>query len=1336
MSGKPLSEFKSSAASAASAAAAMTSRSDFSESELLEGEVSASRSKSTESIPGKIRVADWAKKEILKLEDDFPEKQKKVKESLESLVDGTIDREHNIKSINNILNAREYVSKLLKLHDAYSLEKHDKDIRIFFNQVDFHDEFLFIEGASLTRDNYEIIFRFLSVFQKFILNDSISFRVSRDSKSDKEAKMFEAPIIILSRILEVLSVNNDISFLAKNFDAIIACISDTIICKNLSKQQITPNKYISIDETEESSIFPKAIDVANNLLAHQYYKFFASLKFTITFDLISKKKFDSFDNFKSKYDLVTDSSEEFLSNIFLGSIGFARNLEYANFLETNAKVNKTVEVLLKTCDSDILKSYIKHSKPNLNVTTSTRLFLEPPKNKLSIFSKDKDITLKLLKAYSSTNPLFATIYSGTKLIGTDKHTNLFKMLGILNKYGADINYKSFDDITALHIAVGFNLLPVVQLLVRLGADINAVTKDKNITPLHLSILNENLEMTNLLIENGANVNLFAEGYTPAMQCLLNDSYDQFNIMLASGKVDIDLEETAGDKKTGMSLSNCILYSCKADIAIQLGDKFQINDFPKYISNLCMRTEIPVNVYETINGVTKSFISDLDKYTASLEDKLKILDALSSSKSKLGLSPIIQVVSLKINYITRLGPESKIYSKKYLMDLNREYYISMAKIILEDKEQTHDAKMVSISTNMLRISDELSSKESQITFLKEDFILYAKAFTSYKIDEKSEAFHKNSLGLLKTMLTELKEYEELYSPELRLVYALYKSQSDIPFNTIKNLYATVLKYSKEKLFAAKSIEQNKKILSVLNDIPEDLRTTDDIDLIKRIESVQTLENINSELDVIFDSISRLLNTKNNSGSKKSKQSTKSKDASHESEDTSYKSEVAKYLDRLNKLLHAANNLNTPESFDYVEHKFTSNLMKIYNKLSNHKLADAISGNFAILVNKIQDTEYTITTKYQSPAHEIDISEEGFKEFIILYSKNKDHPQKEHPRKDHPQIAEILSRLGHIPNLDRKYADKMQTSLTNSIGCEIKELSLVKKALNLKIPPEIILSFVNALSNFIPKYSSYLDRVVKDNDKTTIHTYETKEFKDSVKENDSVSKSIIPEDLEDLESEYDNKEFEEEDDIPSPTSQDKGSTSPDTYSHDSNFLDNEDFDDSSITELANNHVVKLLEILTDAKRVFLKTKHIKYIADHIDNLKFEDTDSGFKLTHLETGKIVGTHREHGKKDYLDLAFINDLLKFFEEVGILEKYLPEEVLEEISQEETDIEFVFGGNLSSEDIIERYLAQTEDSSLSSNPAAMACSSTSLKYHELDPLGPSVKPLGEAAEAATEIDE
>lgn len=96
-----------------------------------------------------------------------------------------------------------------------------------------------------------------------------------------------------------------------------------------------------------------------------------------------------------------------------------------------------------------------------------------------------------------------------------------KTVDLLIRYGADVNQyvKEEDELRPLHLAAikGFN--KVARLLVKNGANVNAIDKKGKTTPLHLVAgvgnSDEFYDIAELLVENGANVNARnADGVTP------------------------------------------------------------------------------------------------------------------------------------------------------------------------------------------------------------------------------------------------------------------------------------------------------------------------------------------------------------------------------------------------------------------------------------------------------------------------------------------------------------------------------------------------------------------------------------------------------------------------------------------------------------------------------------------------------------------------------------------------------------------------------------------------------------------------------------------------------
>ena len=84
--------------------------------------------------------------------------------------------------------------------------------------------------------------------------------------------------------------------------------------------------------------------------------------------------------------------------------------------------------------------------------------------------------------------------------------------------------------TALHFSAQFNHIKVVDFLVSVGADINAVDDQGN-APIHHAAMSNNVEIAQVLVDSGADINLEnTEGNTPFEVAVENDSIEVVNIL--------------------------------------------------------------------------------------------------------------------------------------------------------------------------------------------------------------------------------------------------------------------------------------------------------------------------------------------------------------------------------------------------------------------------------------------------------------------------------------------------------------------------------------------------------------------------------------------------------------------------------------------------------------------------------------------------------------------------------------------------------------------------------------------------------------------------------------
>ena len=117
----------------------------------------------------------------------------------------------------------------------------------------------------------------------------------------------------------------------------------------------------------------------------------------------------------------------------------------------------------------------------------------------------------------------------------------------LVKLGADVNAKNKDGETPLWIAISELKNPgIAELLLDLGANINARVRDLGMTPLDWAAFDGRLEMVRTLLKRGANPNA-GRGDTrsaPIQQCANTGNVEILKALLAAG-ADVNATDTGG-----------------------------------------------------------------------------------------------------------------------------------------------------------------------------------------------------------------------------------------------------------------------------------------------------------------------------------------------------------------------------------------------------------------------------------------------------------------------------------------------------------------------------------------------------------------------------------------------------------------------------------------------------------------------------------------------------------------------------------------------------------------------------------------------------------------------
>src|SRR5258706_8049834 len=124
-----------------------------------------------------------------------------------------------------------------------------------------------------------------------------------------------------------------------------------------------------------------------------------------------------------------------------------------------------------------------------------------------------------------------------------KTANTREFRGLLQRR-VDVNAAEADGMTALHWAAHRDDLEVVDLLIRAGANVNAVT-DHRITPLALSCISGRGAVAERLLKGGADPNAaLPGGETPLMRAARSNNVATVRVLLAHG-ADVNAKETRG-----------------------------------------------------------------------------------------------------------------------------------------------------------------------------------------------------------------------------------------------------------------------------------------------------------------------------------------------------------------------------------------------------------------------------------------------------------------------------------------------------------------------------------------------------------------------------------------------------------------------------------------------------------------------------------------------------------------------------------------------------------------------------------------------------------------------
>lgn len=129
---------------------------------------------------------------------------------------------------------------------------------------------------------------------------------------------------------------------------------------------------------------------------------------------------------------------------------------------------------------------------------------------------------------------------GTAIADATKNRDM-KAVADLLAQRVDVNTRQPDGTTALHWAVRWDALEMVDQLIRAGANVNA-TNRYNITPLALACINGSAAVVEKLLQAGADLNAAPNGEPPLMLAARTGDFETVKLLLTHGAA-VNAKET-------------------------------------------------------------------------------------------------------------------------------------------------------------------------------------------------------------------------------------------------------------------------------------------------------------------------------------------------------------------------------------------------------------------------------------------------------------------------------------------------------------------------------------------------------------------------------------------------------------------------------------------------------------------------------------------------------------------------------------------------------------------------------------------------------------------------
>lgn len=168
----------------------------------------------------------------------------------------------------------------------------------------------------------------------------------------------------------------------------------------------------------------------------------------------------------------------------------------------------------------------------------------------------------------------------TALLHCIEHESAIAAIKLIEA-GADVNISDIENKSPLHCAIEKHLLDLASLVIKKGADINAVCKLGSFTPLHLAVYVSSYEMTALLLYYGADTDVVTKrGRSPFMLSLRKSGKLELkDVEIQELLLDFEIDFNRTDKK-GLTTLQIALENCSPFIPDLIERGADVNFTPR------------------------------------------------------------------------------------------------------------------------------------------------------------------------------------------------------------------------------------------------------------------------------------------------------------------------------------------------------------------------------------------------------------------------------------------------------------------------------------------------------------------------------------------------------------------------------------------------------------------------------------------------------------------------------------------------------------------------------------------------------------------------------------